>query len=394
MVVDRTSVPAYVQASGPGALAVRPLRILQVNSLLSGGGADNQTLELCAGLAALGQEVTLVVPEGSRWEPLARGIDGVRVVSLPGRASRPLGVARALATLVRSLDADVVHAHQGRDYWPAVFAARTSGRGTRAVVTRHLMKRPRALSRWLLLRTAEVIAVSRAVEEVLRRDLSGPTRRLHLVYGGIETGRFAPVPADVRRTLRSGFGWSDRSIVFGVVGAFNHPRGKGQMEFLEAARQVHAAVPETRFAIVGSGSMEADLRARIRASSLDGIATMVPFTDDVAGVMNALDVVVHPALGTEALGVVLWEALANGKPVIASWLDGIPEAFEEGRHGVLVPPEDVSALARAMEGMARDPQARRALGEAGRAHVLARFTRAESAGQVLALYRRICVGRL
>jgi len=110
--------------------------------------------------------------------------------------------------------------------------------------------------------------------------------------------------------------------------------------------------------------------------------------------MNALDVVVHPALGTEALGVVLWEALANGKPVIASRLDGIPEAFEEGRHGVLVPPEDVSALARAMEGMARDPQARRALGEAGRAHVLARFTRAESAGQVLALYRRICVGRL
>ena len=61
---------------------------------------------------------------------------------------------------------------------------------------------------------------------------------------------------------------------------------------------------------------------------------------------------------------------------------------------MLVPPEDVSALARAMEGMARDPQARRALGEAGRAHVLARFTRAESAGQVLALYRRICVGRL
>lgn len=394
MVVERTSGAAQDDASMPDAQSVRPLRIVQVNSLLSGGGVDNQTLQLSAGLAALGQEVTLVIPEESRWAPLARGLGGVRVVWLPGRTNRPVGVGRALASLVRSFDADVVHAHQGRDYWPAVLAARTSGRNTRAVVTRHLMKRPRALSRWLLLRTADVIAVSRAVEEVLRRDLIGPSDRLHVVHGGIETDRFAPSPAGLRRELRSRFGWGERDVVFGVIGVFNHPRGKGQMEFLAAAREVHAAFPEARFAIVGRGSMEADLRERIRTSSLDGIATMVPFMDDVAGVMNALDVVVHPAVGTEALGIVLWEALANGKPVIASRLDGIPEAFEDGRHGLLVPPGDVAALARAMEDLARDPQARRTLGEAGRAHVLARFTRSESARRVLGIYRRICAGRL
>lgn len=394
MVVARTSAPTQFDRSRPEAHVVRPLRIVQVNSLLSGGGVDNQTLQLSAGLAALGQEVTLVIPEESLWAPLARGLGGVRVVWLPGSTSRPLGVGRALASLVRSIDADVVHAHQGRDYWPAILAARTAGRSTRAIVTRHLMKRPRALSRWLLLRTADVIAVSRAVEDVLGRDLTGPSERLHLVYGGIETERFAPVPAEVRRELRSRFGWGERSVVFGVIGVFNHPRGKGQMEFLAAAREVHAEFPEARFAIVGRGSMEADLRERIRTSSLDGIATMVPFTDDVEGVMNALDVVVHPAIGTEALGIVLWEALANGKPVIASRLDGIPEAFEDGRHGILVPPGDVAALARAMTDLARDPQARRALGEFGRAHVLGRFTRAESARQVLGIYRRICASRL
>ena len=68
--------------------------------------------------------------------------------------------------------------------------------------------------------------------------------------------------------------------------------------------------------------------------------------------MNAMDCLVHPQIGTEALGLVICEAHACGKPVIASALDGIPEAFAAGNYGELVTPEDIEALAGAMERQA------------------------------------------
>jgi glycosyltransferase involved in cell wall biosynthesis len=104
--------------------------------------------------------------------------------------------------------------------------------------------------------------------------------------------------------------------------------------------------------------MEASLRRRIAELVLEGVATRAPFTHVVSAVMSALDVLVHPALGTDAAPLVVWEALASGRPVIASRLDGIPEAFEEGRHGLLVPPGDIAALAAAMERMVTSPEAR------------------------------------
>ena len=73
--------------------------------------------------------------------------------------------------------------------------------------------------------------------------------------------------------------------------------------------------------------------------------------------MNALDCLVHPQVGTEAFPGVVLEAFACGKPVIASALDGIPEAFAAGNYGRLIPPDDVAALATAMSDQVRLPPA-------------------------------------
>jgi glycosyltransferase involved in cell wall biosynthesis len=166
-------------------------------------------------------------------------------------------------------------------------------------------------------------------------------------------------------------------------------RGKGQLEFVAAADALRTRCPEARFAIVGAGTMEALLRARIDELGLGERVTMVPFTRDVPAIMNALDVLVHPALGTEAAPLVIWEALAAGRPVIASRLDGIPETFREGEHGVLVPPGDVAALAEAIDRLAHGAELRARLGAAGREHALREHSREAQAARVLALYRRL-----
>src|SRR2546427_10375832 len=171
-------------------MSVTPLRVLLVNSLFSGGGTDNQTLELSAGLRESGNDVTLAVPQGSRWEPLARQLPGARVESFAPKSPLKLAMILALIRLIRQRRVQILHAHQGRDYWPAITAARLANRGTRVIVTRHLMTRPRVVSRALLLRMSDVIAVSRAVEEVLQRELRGPPERLHRIYGGIDLKAF------------------------------------------------------------------------------------------------------------------------------------------------------------------------------------------------------------
>ena len=370
-------------------MSMTPLRILQLNSIFNGGGTDNQTLELSAGLRESGNDVTLAVPQGSRWEPLARQLAGVRVRSFAPKSPLKLAMVLALIRLIRDHRVQILHAHQGRDYWPAIAAARLANRGTRVVVTRHLMTRPRGVSRALLLRMSDVIAVSRAVEEVLQRELRGPPGRLHRIYGGIDLKAFQPERTPAGREFRRQQGWREDDLVFGVVGACDLPRGKGQLEFLEAASQLKSEFPQGRFVIIGRGSMEPLLRQRVGTLGLAGTAAMLPFIDDIPTVMNALDVLVHPALGSEALGLVLWEAMACAKPVIASRLHGIPEAFVENEHGLLVPPADAPALAEAMRRLAASGELREQFGRAGRKHIENNFSRAILAKNTHALYAAI-----
>ena len=138
------------------------------------------------GLRESGHDVTLAISRGSRWEPLARQLTGVRVETFTPKSPIRFAMVRTLIRLIRECDAQILHAHQGCDYWPAITASRLANCGTRVVVTRHLMTRPRNVSRALLLRLSDVIAVSGAVEEVLQRELRGPPERLHRIYGGID----------------------------------------------------------------------------------------------------------------------------------------------------------------------------------------------------------------
>jgi glycosyltransferase involved in cell wall biosynthesis len=101
--------------------------------------------------------------------------------------------------------------------------------------------------------------------------------------------------------------------------------------------------------------MEEILKDEIKRLGLTGKAWLTGQRRDMPQVMNAIDCLAHPQVGTEAVGLVVCEAHACGKPVIASDLDGIPEAFAQGGCGKLVKAEDIDALAEAMLEQARTP---------------------------------------
>jgi glycosyltransferase involved in cell wall biosynthesis len=256
--------------------------------------------------------------------------------------------------------------------------------------------------RFLLGQCDAIIAASHFVAKVLcegvyepdspeperraRPPLRGDHSKIHVIHGGIDTDRFRPMEASA---LRAEWGLAPEHFAFAVVGGYQLPRGKGQPEFLQAAARVHQQAPRARFLIVGRGNMEDSLRADIKRLGLSGKAWLTPYCTDMPAAMNAIDCLVHPAVGTEAFGLVLVEAFSCGAPVIASALDGVPEAFAIGNCGRLVPPDNPEALAEAMLGRAQEPSLDRLTRGQLHARVAGRVSLGRAAAEVLDLYRRL-----
>ena len=306
------------------------------------------------------QGVSLAGPDGREFSRVARDL-GVPFHATPPEGPLKLRFILSAAKLIRRERIQIVHGHHGRDIWPTVLAARLSGRRPKIVLTRHLAKSPSSwFSRGLLLGQCDaLIAVSHFVAKVLREGVYEPdspeperrcppaaarrsTRKSTSFMAALTRSRFRPFDAAAQRQA---WGLGPEHFAFGVVGGYDLPRGKGQREFLRAAAQVHAQVPQARFLIIGRGNLKEILEADIAQLGLEGKAWLTPYCRDMPAAMNALDCLVHPQVGTEAFPGVVLEAFACGKPVIASALDGIPEAFAAGNYGRLVPPEDVAALA-------------------------------------------------
>jgi glycosyltransferase involved in cell wall biosynthesis len=378
------------------------LRILHLNSLLTGGGTDDQCVKLAAELHRLGEKVWLAGPAGREFEPVVSN-SGVPFVDTGSKSPKPGFILRA-SRFIRNERIQIVHGHHGRDIWPAIFAARVAGTRPKLVFSRHMAKSPSswASRRFLLGQCDALIAVSEFVAKVLREGvyepdspederrvrppLQGNHGKIHVICGGIDTEKFKPANAEEKRRE---LGLQPGEFAFAVAGGYDLPRGKGQREFLAAAARIHQDAPYARFLIIGRGSMVEVLKADIQRLGLTGKAWLTGQKRDMPQIMNAMDCLVHPQIGTEALGLVVCEAHACGKPVIASALDGIPEAFAPGGCGKLVPPEDVAALAGAMLEQASSPQPDDGQRAAMHERVERFFSLRRQADMVLQLYRAL-----
>ena len=233
-----------------------------------------------------------------------------------------------------------------------------------------------------------VIAVSdygRRVHQICR---SFPDSRTLTIYNGVDLSR-VPRQEGVGLQFRRRFGIPEDHLLIAQVSWVIAE--KGVLDFVAAAGQVAKIRPDVHFALVGGGTLLALCRQAARDGNFEHRIT---FTGDLAdpfseGAFAASDLVCQLSVWQEAFGLSIAEAMAHGKPVLATRVGGIPEIVEDGITGYLVNATDRSAIADRMLQLAGDELLRRQMGIAARRVVQSRFDLTDTIARHLALFLAI-----
>lgn len=391
--------------------ATRPIGILYTSSDASPqSGAFRWLIGMAVGMAERGYRPVLVLPrEAARgWPPPGAGALRAYFLPLP-RISRRRSVPGNLAALARTFvgalrivgiirreAVGLVHANEILDLHGGI-AARIAGVPCVWHVRADVSTWPRPV-RWGLPRLVagladEIVCVSASVRDEVFLRQGVRTEKLSVVHDAGPDPRILRSDGD-RSRARAELGAADGAPLVVLVSKLVEP--KGHEVLLRAAPRILEAFPGVRFAIVG-GEEEGPhhrryaerLRRIVREEGVDAAVTFTGYREDVVGLMAAADVLVHCPTHPDPFPAVVLEAMALGKPVVASAIGGVPEQVEPGVSGLLVPPGDPAALADAIVSLLADPDRRQALGRAAASRVDTTFRREAFFDRLAGIYERV-----
>jgi glycosyltransferase involved in cell wall biosynthesis len=365
------------------------VRVLFLQGAGERAGAEVALLGRMRHLPERGIEpVVAMLADGPFCEEVLRaGFPVIRLGAAPPRVRdirRVPGTVRAVAAAARSVDAAVLEGVGEKMSFFAGWAARLAG--CACVFSFHDAPRRDVASTMVQLAAATgrrdaIVVPSRWMADEFRRAWRFTPE---VLPNTVDTERLPTQACDVRAAAR----WPEEAVVAGLFGRL--VRWKGQEVFLRAA----ARVPEARFLIVGGTlyGWERGYAARLRALAGElGLRNRVWFAghrEDALELMAGCDIVCHCSTEREPFGVVVIEAMALGRAVVATRTGGPEEIIADGRTGLLVDPGDEAALAGTLTALAGDPERRGRLGAEARRAARRDYDADRVADAVALVYRR------
>jgi L-malate glycosyltransferase len=355
------------------------MNIVHLDSQVPWRGGEQQVLHLSQLLHTWGHNSMIVCQPHSALYQRAQEAK-VPVQALRMRYELDLVAAWKLGQYLRRQRVEILHMHAPHAHSIGLLAC-VWAPTVHKVVSRRIDFAPirNLLSRWkYTLPKVHYVAVSEAVRQVL--IASGiPAHHVQTIHSSIDLRRF-----DATQEVAPLFPTGTR-----VVGTVGHLAGhKGHRYLLEATRELLQTEPDVRVAIVGDGALRHELEDQ--AATL-GIAEQVHFAGfrrDVPALIRGFEIFVFSSTHEGTPNGVL-EAMALGKPVVATHAGGTAEVVQDGVTGLLVSPRDPAALAQALFYVLRHPEQGQMFGRAGRQRVAEHFTVEHMAGSTLQAYQRI-----
>ena len=379
----------------------KEMKVCQVITRRIVGGAQENTILTCEGLARRGHDVTLITgpplgPEGQLMDRALAGSYRVIVVDSLRRPISPLrdrAAYRSLLRHLRQLRPDIVHSHSSKAGILARKAAARIG-GMKIVHTVHGLPFHRyeswwrnrlyvALERRAARRSDAIISVADAMTEQALAAGVGRREQYTTIYSGMEVEQFLN-RTSAADEFRDSLELPADAVLVTQVSRLFHLKGH---EFIIAAAE-KIADPRVHFCFVGDGLLREQIEAEIPRRGLGGrfyLTGLLP-PEQMPAVMHASDIIVHCSL-REGLARTLPQAMLAGKPVVSFDIDGAREVVDQ-QTGVLLQPKDVRGLKVAIEALAASPDIRARLGSAGRKRCREMFDHNRMVEQIEGLYRR------
>ena len=363
-------------------------KVVHIITRLDMGGSAQNTLLTCRELS---RKYEMVLVHGlsiesqmtdREKETVDRGIReaverGAKVIAIPSLVRRisPVQDLKALFSLWRLLIREkpfIVHTHTSK----AGILGRLAAKLARVPIIIHtphghvfyghfglLVSRFFLLTERLMARiTDRMVALTQAERnDHIALSVFSP-EKIDTIHSGVDVDRFMNVRVNIAEKKRA-LGLNSKGLVVGTVGWLLPI--KGPMHLLKAMSHVWESHPETNLVFVGKGDLERGLKEEARRMGVSEKVIFLGWRDDIPEIMQVLDVFVLPSLN-EGMGRVLVEAMAAGKPVVASGVGGILDLVKEGQNGFLAGPGDEKGLAIAIKKLLEDKEMREVMGKRGR----------------------------
>ena len=383
-----------------------PIRILRVIGRLNVGGPTLHVAYLSAGLAERGYETTLVAGSVARGEDSMTFIAeelGVPVVRL-GKMRRdisPVRDAQAVAQLVRLIRETrphILHTHMAKAGAVGRLAALASGKARPPVILHtfhgHVLRHYfdplrnaafRQLERWLARTTTALVVVSPEVRDELVELGIAPAKKFVVVRLGIELAERVGAH-DGRVEQRRLLGIRPDRFVVGWIGRMTEVKRTDHV--LRTFRQLRQSGVDACLCLVGDGPDRPALERRAKELGIMRDTLFLGFQKDVGPFYAAFDALLLPSI-SEGTPVSAIEALAAGRPVVATRVGGVPDVVRDGEDGLLVEPGAIDDLAERLARLARDPVLRERMGTSGRERVVGRYGVGRLVDEMDVLYRAL-----
>jgi len=361
------------------------MKILHINTEKTWRGGEQQLLNLLQGLKERNISSHLVCQPDSPLEKKAKKAD-IKVLPVGMRGEGDLIASFHCRRLINRFNYDIIHSHTSHAHTLAFFAS--LGKKAKRLVTRRV---DFSIFRHSFLHLSGIkyrfmadyyIAISRKIKDVLVDD-GISAKRIFVAHSGINPERFVSASMD---PLISEFGLKKNDPV--VVNVAHLAGHKGQEYLVRAIPLVLERIPNARFFIVGAGELMDKLHSLANSLGLDQRLVFSGFRSDVGSFYQIADLFVMSSV-QEGLGTAVLDALALGKPVVATNSGGIPEIIQDGVTGKLVEAANPAALAQGIVEMLTSREKATRMAVRGQMRVLKDFTIDAMVEKNVAVYRHI-----
>ena len=356
------------------------MRIIHVNGELGFSGGEVQTMLLLRGLRDHGHQNLVCAAADSALAAQATQ-EGFEVAPVTLRNDGDIRAIFSLTNAFKRNAADLVHLHTGRAIWLGGLAAKRAGLPVVATkrMDRRIKKNLKSRIIWHHLVDAAA-GISATVMEQMRDGGVSAARR-HLIYSSVDP---SSVSTNTPRTeLRTAHGLTENDTMLLALGSLN--RRKGFDVLIESLATLAQRNQHPQLWIGGDGPEKNALQMLTQERGLENHVRFLGQSDQVAALLQVADIVVMPSRA-EGLGIAALEAMAAGRPLIASRVGGLAESIIHEQSGLLVPPEDPDSLADAIERLLKDSDLRTHLNEGGPRRIQEQFLPETMVTRYLALY--------